>query len=114
MGELLPYLTRLDEADDARSVIVSDRYGQLPVVHDHEFFSKFAVVIETYKEKNMMWSQRRLTTTDRLPIAAQLSKSTSTQLAPKHSVVQKTWKVIKKHHVADRKRSPQTVRYKID
>lgn len=47
LGELLPYLTRLDEADDVRSVMVSDLYGHVPVVQGQKLFSKFVVVIET-------------------------------------------------------------------
>lgn len=82
LGDLLPYLSRLDEANDVRNVIELDRLGQLPVVHDHELFSKFSDVIETCKEKNMIWSQTRITT-GRLPIAAQLSKITSTTTTTK-------------------------------
>ena len=81
LGELLPYLVQLDEADDVRSVIESNRYGQLPVVHGHELFTKFVGVIDKWTEFNMRWLQRRFNT-GRLPIAEQLSKTTSASKTP--------------------------------
>lgn len=78
LGELLPYLIRLDEADDVRSVIESDRYGQQPVVQGHELFPKFVDFINTWTDLNMRWSQRRFNTS-RLAIAEQLSNTSTTR-----------------------------------
>ena len=70
MGELLPYLMQLDEIEDLRKVIKSNRYGQIPVVYGHELFNLVGDVIEYWKEPNAEWSQTTLHL-DRLPPAEQ-------------------------------------------
>ncbi|MCO5550141.1 hypothetical protein L7F22_003622 [Adiantum nelumboides] len=60
MGELLPYLMQLDDAEDVWNIINSDRYGQLPVLYGHELFNLVSDVIEYWKEPNAEWSQKTL------------------------------------------------------
>ena len=67
MDELLPYLLRLDESEDVREVIGSNRYGQLPICNDNEYKD----VIDKWKDLSLAWSQRTINT-DRLPLAEKL------------------------------------------
>ena len=67
MDELLPYLLRLDESEDVRKVIGSNRYGQLPICNDNEYKD----VIDKWKDLNLQWSQRTINT-DRLSLAETL------------------------------------------
>ncbi|MCO5582685.1 hypothetical protein L7F22_036584 [Adiantum nelumboides] len=60
MGELIPYLMQLDDAEDVRNIINSDRYGQLPVLYGHELFNLVSDVIEYWKEPDAKWSQKTL------------------------------------------------------
>ena len=82
MEELLPYLIQLDGAEDVRSVIASNRYGQLPVLKDHKDFDSIKDVIVDMEDNNMKWSQMRFHT-GRLPICKQLKDSTGASTTKK-------------------------------
>ncbi len=72
--ELLPYLLRLDESEDVREVIGSNRYGQPPVSNQNEYRG----VVEFWKERNLNWSQKTIYT-DRLPLAENIQKFVDNQ-----------------------------------
>ena len=74
MDELLPYLLRLDESEDVRKVIGSQRYGQPPISNENEFEG----VAKFWKERNLNWSQKTINT-DRLPLAEQIQKLVDNQ-----------------------------------
>ncbi|MCO5583213.1 hypothetical protein L7F22_037121 [Adiantum nelumboides] len=63
MGELLPYLLKLDEARDGRTAIECERYGQFPISND----SKYDAVTAYWRERNAKWSMQEVETS-RLPI----------------------------------------------
>ena len=72
--ELLPYLLQLDESNDVREVIGSNRYGQPPVSHEKEYKG----VVDFWKERNLKWSKKMIYT-DRLPLAESLQKLVDSQ-----------------------------------
>lgn len=51
MEELLPYLIRLSESNDACEVIKFDRYGQAPIQNGHELYAQFKVVIDEWNKQ---------------------------------------------------------------
>ena len=74
--ELLPYILRLDESEDVRKVIGSNRYGQPPVSSQDEYKG----VVEFWKERNLKWSQKTIYT-DKLPLAENIQKLVDNQVA---------------------------------
>ena len=69
IDELLPYILQLDEREDVREFISSNRYGQSLVSNTFEYRGEVAF----WKERNLYWS-RKTFYTDRLPLAEQIQK----------------------------------------
>ena len=67
LGELLPYLLQLDENEDLRAFIESNRYGQPPIPID-----EYKNAREHFNILNEKWSSNTSINTIRLPIAEQL------------------------------------------
>ena len=74
--ELLPYLLQLDESEDVRGIIGSNRYGQPPVSNENEFKG----VVDFWKVCNLKWSQKTIYT-NRLPLADIIQKFVDDQEA---------------------------------
>ena len=74
IDELLPYLLQLDESEDVREIIGSNRYGQPPVSNENEFKG----VVDFWKVHNLKWSQKTIYT-NRLPLAEIIQKFSNDQ-----------------------------------
>ena len=74
IDELLPYLLQLDESEDVREIIGSNRYGQPPVSNENEFKG----VENVWKMRNLKWSQKTIYTS-RLPLAEIIQKFANDQ-----------------------------------
>ena len=74
IDELLPYLLQLDESEDVREIIGSNRYGQPPVSNENELKG----VENVWKMRNLKWSQKTIYTI-RLPLAEIIQKFANDQ-----------------------------------
>ena len=72
IDELLPYILQLDEREDVREIISSNRYGQPPISNTNEYRGEAAF----WKERNLYWS-RKTFYTDRLPLVEKIQKFVS-------------------------------------
>ena len=74
IDELLPYLLQLDESEDVREIIGSNRYEQPSVSNENEFKG----VEDFWKMRNLKWSQKTIYT-NRLPLVEIIQKFANDQ-----------------------------------